>query len=106
MTPESDCPNCNEQLFCYCCDNCYAYDPCGCTEPAFPEMECCLCSKTKQETEEEQQREDNLGEERERVSNGANFRAAKIKEPFPVYQNNIMLTHRALYGKARPGAPP
>ena len=45
-------------------------------------------------------------EEKKRVSNGAGFRAAKIQEPFPVYQNNIMRTYSTWYNGARFGAPP
>jgi len=69
-------------------------------------MPCAECGKTAEEEKEEEEREQRIREEKERVADGANFRAAKTKEPFPVYQNNIMLTRRAIYGKARPGAPP
>lgn len=103
-TSASECPSCEEDLFCYtcvCCEGGY-----GSSEPPFPDIRCCECGKTAEEQEEEHNREQRLIDEKERVKNGANFRAAKIREPFPVYQNNIMLTYRALYGKARPGAPP
>ena len=56
--------------------------------------------------EEDEERANAEREENLRVSTGASFRAAKIKEPFPVYQNNIRRTYKALYGKARPGSPP
>lgn len=106
-TPESTCPSCNEEIFCYCCASCSYQAPYGAsTDPAFPGMQCCMCGQTQEEQEEEEQNEQRLSDERERVSKGANFRAAKIKEPFPVYQNNIMLTRSAIYGKVRPGAPP
>ena len=59
-----------------------------------------------EEEEEEDRCQERLREEKTRVSNGATFRAAKIREPFPVYQNNIRLTYQALYGRARPGAEP
>lgn len=69
-------------------------------------MPCAECGRTEEEREEESQADQRRIDEQKRVSNGASFRAAKIGEPFPVYQNNIMLTRRALYGQARPGAPP
>ena len=104
-TPQTTCPSCEENLFCYICDVC-DYDNYESTEPAFPNMPCGDCGRTREEEEEERENEQRLEDEQKRVSHGATFRAAKIGEPFPVYQNNIMLTHRALYGKARPGAPP
>ena len=45
-------------------------------------------------------------EEKKRVEMGASFREAKTREPMPVYQNNILLTYNALYGRARPGSSP
>ena len=99
-------PSCEEQIFYYTCVGCQYLNTSGSSEPPFPDIRCCECGQTAEEQEEEHNREERLREEKERVKNGANFRAAKIREPFPVYQNNIMLTYRALYGQARPGAPP
>ena len=106
-TSETECPECDEQIFCYTCVVCQNYSSTfGSSEPPFPNIRCSECGQTAEEQEEEHNREERLREEKERVTKGANFRAAKIREPFPVYQNNIMLTYRALYGQARPGAPP
>jgi hypothetical protein len=106
-TPETTCPSCEEgPLFCYVCEGCQYHACYGSTEPAFPNMPCAECGRTEEEREEESQADQRRIDEQKRVSNGASFRAAKIGEPFPVDQNNIMLTRRALYGQARPGAPP
>ena len=100
-TYESECPSCDECMFYYVCTSCYGSD-----EPAFPDQPCAECGKTVDEEEEEHNCEERIKEEKDRVSLGAGFREAKIKEPFPVYQNNILMTYRAIYGQATPGSPP
>ena len=49
-------------------------------------MSCGDCGRTREEEEEERQNEQRLDDEQKRVSHGAAFRAAKVGEPFPVYQ--------------------
>lgn len=105
-TYETHCPSCEDSIFSYLCGTCMSYNCYGSDEPAFPGQPCAECGRTQEEEEEEDQCQERLRDEKIRVSNGANFRAAKTKEPFPIYQNKICLTYQALYGRAKPGTPP
>eukprot|EP00577_Skeletonema_sp_RCC1716_P031012 CAMPEP_0113423324 /NCGR_PEP_ID=MMETSP0013_2-20120614/28952_1 /TAXON_ID=2843 ORGANISM="Skeletonema costatum, Strain 1716" /NCGR_SAMPLE_ID=MMETSP0013_2 /ASSEMBLY_ACC=CAM_ASM_000158 /LENGTH=82 /DNA_ID=CAMNT_0000311165 /DNA_START=54 /DNA_END=298 /DNA_ORIENTATION=+ /assembly_acc=CAM_ASM_000158 len=73
-TPQTTCPSCEENLFCYICDGCQYHNNYGSTEPAFPNMSCGDCGRTREEEEEERQNEQRLEDEQKRVSHGAAFR--------------------------------
>ncbi len=107
-THDAECPSCNEDIFRFICEQCSFYDYNN--EPSFPNQPCVECDRTQEKVQAEMEEEtncaNNLHDEKERVSLGASFRAAKVKEPFPVYQNNIRLTYRAIYSKAPPNSPP
>ena len=105
-TYESKCPLCEENLFCYICYICQNWACGGTDEPSFPNQPCYECGKTYEQQEEEDVNLYDHKEEKKRVAMGASFRGAKTREPMPVYQNNILLTYNALYGRASPGSSP